>query len=247
MALACAVVLALEIMVGPAAVRADDLTGVVLLVDPAGKKMVVLDRATSREIDISFVDRLDIQTTTGKPLQFYDLKRGDGVGVVLTGGLARRILVNQGVLKGVVSSIDLTGQKLVVTEEVTNRDVEVTLNPGTKIETGQHEPRALKDIKTGDGIGVVYSGSAPVDIMINSKPPEIKGHIKSIGGDMRSLVITELGSNAEVTVAITPKTTIVSNSGKTLGTNDLKKGDGVGIAHQASVASMIVVNPLTAH
>ena len=59
------------------------------------------------------------------------------------------------------------------------------------------------------------------------------------------LIVTELGSDVTVTVAITPKTRIVSNAGKTLSMNDLKKGDGVGIAHQASVASLIVVNPVT--
>jgi len=57
--------------------------------------------------------------------------------------------------------------------------------------------------------------------------------------------VTELGNHVDVTVAITPNTKIVSATGKTLGMNDLKKGDGVGISHDASVASMVVVNPVT--
>jgi len=245
-ALACLGMLALGLTAGPHEVRAQELTGTVLGVDLAGRKIVVLDQRTSQEADIVFGEQADIRTTTGKTLQFQNLKRGDTVGLVVTGGTARRAVVNQGVLKGVVSSLDLNGQKMVVTEAVTNRDIEVVLNPTTRIETGQHEARTFRDIKTGDGVGIVYSGSAPVEVLVNSKPPELKGHVKSIGGDLRSIVVTELGNNVDVTVSITPKTKIVSTTGKTLGMNDLKKGDGVGISHEASVASLIVVNPVTA-
>jgi hypothetical protein len=246
MALACVAMLALGITAGPVAVWADDLSGVVVQVDPAGKKMVVMDRYSQRQIDVTFVDQPVIWTTTGKPLHVQNLKRGDGVGIVASGGVARRVMVNQGMLRGVVSRIDLREPSMVVTESGTNRDIEVPLNQGIRIETGQRTPLALKDLKSGDGVGVLYSGEAPIDVVVNSKPPEIKGHIKSIAGDMRSLVVSEMGDGADVTVAITPETTIVSKSGKTLGMNDLRKGDGVGIAHQASVAGLIVVNPVTA-
>jgi hypothetical protein len=60
---------------------------------------------------------------------------------------------------------------------------------------------------------------------------------------MRSLIVTELGTGADLTVAVTPQTNIVSSTGKTLRMDDLHKGDGVGIAHQASTASLIVVSP----
>jgi len=243
MALVCVGVLASGLAVGPATARAADLSGTVLSVDVAGKKMVVLDQLTSRSQDVGVNDLTEFRTDTGRPLQLQDLKRGDGVGIAHNGGLASKVVVRQAELKGIVSSIDLNAQKLIVTEEVTNRDIEVVLNPRTRIETKQRESLALKDIKTGDGVGVVYSGAAPVAVTVNSKPPELKGHIKSIAGDMRSIIVTELGSNTDVTVAVTPKTTIISSSGKTIGMNDLKKGDGVGIAHQSSVASMIVVNP----
>lgn len=239
-------VLAVGLTAGPLTVHAAELSGVVMSVDVAGKKVVVQEQTTSRSVDITFIDQTDIRTTAGLPLRLPNLKRGDRVGIVHNGGVATRAVVNQAPLKGVVSTLDLRGQKLTVTEEGTDRDIEVALNPGIRIESKTHESMGLKDIKTGDGLSIVYSGAAPIEIVVDSKLPELKGHIKSIAGDMRSLIVTELGTNADVTVGITPKTTIVSHTGKTLGMNDLKKGDGVGIAHQASVASLIVVNAVTA-
>jgi hypothetical protein len=228
---------------GPAIVRGDDLTGVVVSVEVAGRKIVITDQTTSQPRDVPFTAQADIRTTTGQPLQIQNLKRGDRVGIVSNGGLATRVVVNQAPLRGVVSNIDLRAQKLIVTEDGTNRDIEVDLTPTTRIESINKEPVVLKDIKTGDGISVVYSGAAPVAATINSKPPELKGHIKSIAPDMRSLIVTELGTNADLTVAVTPQTSIVSSTGKTLRMDDLHKGDGVGIAHQASTASLIVVSP----
>jgi len=242
--LTCAGVLAMGLAAGP--VRADSLSGIVQSVDVDGKKATILDQQTSQDVNVGFNDRTEIVTSDGKPLQLSDLKRGDGVGLTHAGGLASRVVVRQAGLKGVVSSINLKDQKLMVIEDVTHREIEVELNPRTRIETPKRQSLALKEIKTGDGIDVLYSGAAPVTVRINSKPPELTGHIKSIGADMRTLVVTEIGNNTDVTVSVTPKTTIVSNSGKTLGMNDLKKGDGVGIAHQSSVASLIVVNPVTA-
>ena len=177
-------VLVLGLTGGPRTVRRDDLSGTVVSVEVAGKKIVVIEQATTRSVDIGFVDRADIRTTTGLPLQFQNLKRGDRVGIVYSGGLATRVVVNQVPLKGVVNSTDLRAHKLVVSEEGTDRDIEVVLNPGTRIETKTHEPVTLKDLKTGDGVAVVYSGAAPIEVMIDKKPPELTGHIKSIGGDM---------------------------------------------------------------
>jgi hypothetical protein len=242
-ALACLGAIVLGLAGGPAIVRAQDLSGVVVSVEVGGKKIVVMDQTTSQPRNVTFVDQADIRTTTGQPLQFQNLKRGDRVGIVSNGGLATRVVVNQAPLRGVVGNIDLRTQKLMVTEDVTNRDIEVDLTPATRIESITREPVVLKDIKTGDGINVVYAGATPVAVTINSKPPELKGHIKSIGADMRSLIVTELGTNADLTVAVTPQTNIVSSTGKTLKMSDLQKGDGVGIAHQASTASLIVVSP----
>ena len=241
--LACMGLIALGLIEGPTGVRADDVTGVVVSVEVAGKKIVVMDQSTSQPRDIAFIEQADIRTTTGKPLQIQNLKRGDRVGILYNGRLATKVVVNQVPLIGVVSTIDLQAQKLIVAEAVTNRDIEVVLNPATRVESTKHDTFAVKDIKTGDGITVVYSGAAPVEVMINSKLPELKGHIKSIAADMRSIILTELGNNADLTVAITPETTIISSTGKTLGMNDLRKGDGGGMAHRSSVASLIVVSP----
>jgi hypothetical protein len=62
-------------------------------------------------------------------------------------------------------------------------------------------------------VGIDYSGAAPTEVMNDSKLPEMKGHIKSLGADMRSLILTELGTNTDVTVAITPQTRIVTTTG----------------------------------
>jgi len=245
MTLACTGVLLMLTGIATSQARAADRQGTILSVDMAGKKMVVLDLQTSRNIDVGLSDQTRIVTTTNKPLQIGDLKRGDKIGYTEVNGQAMNMQVQQADLKGVVSTIDVGAQKLVITEAVTDREIPVALNPNTRIETHERKSLALKDIKTGDGVAVTYSGAAPVSVVVNSKPPELKGHIKSIGADKRTIVVTEIGNNIDVTVAITPETTIVSNSGKTLGINDLKKGDGVGIAHRSSVASMIVVSPTT--
>jgi hypothetical protein len=244
-ALTCLGAIMVGLTASTAIVRADDLSGVVVSVEVAGRKVVVMDQATAQARNVGFVDRADIRTATGQPLQFQNLKRGDRVGIISSGGMATRVVVNQAPLKGVVSNLDLRTQKMIVTEDVTNRDIEVDLIPTTRIESITREPVVLKDIKTGDGITVVYSGATPLAVTINSKPPEMKGHIKSIAADMRSLIVTELGTNADLTVAVTPQTSIVSSTGKTLRIGDLQKGDGVGIAHQASTASLIVVSPVT--
>lgn len=54
--------------------------------------------------------------------------------------------------------------------------------------------------------------------------------------------MTEKVTDKNIDVSVTPQTTIVTSQGKTMDLKDLKKGDGVGIAHDASIASRIVVN-----
>ena len=54
--------------------------------------------------------------------------------------------------------------------------------------------------------------------------------------------MTLTGTTTDVTVAVNDQTTIVTTAGKTLKIKDLKEGDGVGIAHTASVAKKIMVN-----
>ena len=79
----------------------------------------------------------------------------------------------------------------------------------------------------------------------------LKGHISSVNSDARTLVVTDPATGKDVDVTVNDQTVIRSASGKTLKVDDLKQGDGVGIAHARGVASEIVVNPkadeLTGH
>src|SRR5258708_14851556 len=90
---ACAGALVLALAAGTA--RAADRQGTILSVDVAGKKLVVLDQQTSRNIDIGVSVQAEIMTNTGKPLKLHDLKRGDRVGIAEIGGVAASIRVNQ--------------------------------------------------------------------------------------------------------------------------------------------------------
>jgi hypothetical protein len=54
--------------------------------------------------------------------------------------------------------------------------------------------------------------------------------------------VTEIGTKRGITVAVDDDTKIVNSEGKSLTIKDLKVGDGVGIAHEGSVAKSIKVN-----
>ncbi len=218
------------------------LTGVISSVDVEGRKLVVTPSGTEKNMTVMVTDQTQITTAQGQPLRLADLKRNDTVGIAHRDGVATSVVVNQAPLMGIVSTIDADGKKLVVTENGTNRDVTVPITDRTAILTSAGKAIELKDLKSGDGVGITYSGPFVTRIAVNSKPTELTGHVKEVGADMKSLVVTEIGTGTDVKVAITPSTTIVTGQGKTLSLKDLKKGDGVGIAHEASVASKIVVN-----
>src|ERR1700720_835617 len=93
---ACAGALVMVLAVGPA--RAADRQGTILSVDVAGKKLVVLDPQTSKNLDIGVSGQTQILTNAGKPLQLQDRKRGDTVGYTEVGGVAGSTRVNQGEL-----------------------------------------------------------------------------------------------------------------------------------------------------
>lgn len=222
--------------------RADQLAGFVQSVNADARKMVVSESGTDRRFDVAVDDRTQFVTDGGLALSFRDLKRGDGVGIALFNGLATSIVVNQAVLKGTVDTLDLDGKKMVISETESDRDLDVPIRSNTVIESTSGKVLDFKDIKTGDGVAVSYAGSAPIRIVVNPKPAELRGHVESVGADLKSLVIKEVGTKANVSVVITPDTTLVTTQGKTIDVKELKKGDGVGIAHDASVASKIVVN-----
>jgi len=233
-------VLAIALAAAPA--RADQLAGIVNSVDLDGRKLVVTEKVTDKNIDIAVTPQTTIVTSQGRPLTLKVLKRGDGVGISHVGGVAATVVVNQAALRGVVSTVDIDGKKLVVTETGTNRDLDVALNSQSMIETTGGKAYKLKDLKSGDGVSITYAGSDVAKVLVNVKPPELTGHVKSVAADLKSLVVSDLENGVDVKVIVTPETVIATGQGKTMELKDLKKGDGVGIVHNASVASKITVN-----
>lgn len=145
-------------------------------------------------------------------------------------------------LAGVVSNVDKDGKKIVLTPTGQEKTVDVLINDQTEIKTEAGKPIALKDLKAGDGLGIALNSGLASKIIVAVKPSELTGHVKSVGGTLKTFVVTETGTTTDVTVAITPDTTIVSVKGEKLELKGLKKGDGVGISHTNSVATKVVVN-----
>ena len=155
-------------------------------------------------------------------------------------GSARAADVEQ--LKGIVSSVDLDAKKIAVTPEGKQLNVDVTVNDQTEITNSAGKKMELKDLKAGDGLGVNHTAGLASKIVVNVKPAELTGHVKSVKADLKTFVVTETGTNTDVTVAVNADTTISTTAGKKLEMKELKKGDGVGISHINSLATKIVVN-----
>ena len=145
-------------------------------------------------------------------------------------------------VSGIVHSVDVDGKKLVVTPTGQETTTEVTVSDQTEITTEAKNAYSFKDLKAGDGVGIVSNGGVATKIVVAVKPSELTGHIKTVKKDAKTFVVTETGSTTEVTVAITKDTSIVDTKGKKLELKDLKKGDGVGISHFNSVATKVLVN-----
>jgi hypothetical protein len=146
-------------------------------------------------------------------------------------------------LSGIVKSVDVEGKKIVVTPTGKDAPVDVSVNAKTVMKTEPGEAIALKNLKPGDGVGVAHKGGVALSIQVAVKPDELTGHVKSVGADGKTFVVTQLGSETEATVAVNDQTSIVTTEGKKVELKELKAGDGVGIAHINSTASKIVVNP----
>ncbi len=145
-------------------------------------------------------------------------------------------------LTGIVSSVELEAKKIVVTPTGKQLNIDVTVNDQTEIVTSSGKKMELKELKTGDGLGVAHTAGLASKIVVNIKPAELTGHVKSINANLKTFVVTETGTNTDVTVAINADTSIATTAGKKIEMKELKKGDGVGISHVNSVASKIVVN-----
>ena len=145
-------------------------------------------------------------------------------------------------LAGILSTIDVEGKKLAVMPTGKEKTVDVTVNDQTVIETSAGKGIALKDLKSGDGLGIAHTAGLASKIIVNIKPAELVGHVKSVGANLKTFVVTETGTNTDLTVVITAETSIITTEGKKIELKELKKGDGVGISHLSSVASKVIVN-----
>ncbi len=237
---------AVVLAAAPARAQTVGYQGNVYSVNPQTGQLVITDALTARNFELMVTPQTRILSSLGQPLTAADLKNGDGLGVAASGAQALSIVVNQGVLRGIVSAVDPDGGTITVKESGTDRSVTVPVNAQTPVRTTGDKAVALKALKSGDGVLIQYAGRGVARIIINPKPAELTGHIKSVGADMRSLIVTEVGTNAEYKVILNPKTEVVNGQGKTLQVKDLRPGDGVGIAHNQAVASKIVVAPAPA-
>ncbi len=210
--------------------------------DADAKKLVVTEMGTGREVVVPLGAQAAIATGAGRVLGIGDLREGDGVGVALASGVATQVVVNQATLKGVVNSVDADKKTLVMTEAGTGKDVTLKLGDRTMIEATGGKVLKLADLKPGDGVGVTRDGAAVAKVAVDPKPAELIGHVKTVAANLKSLVVTESGTNKDYTVVVNGQTRIATADGKAIDLKDLKKGDGVGIAHTDSVASKIVVN-----
>ena len=145
-------------------------------------------------------------------------------------------------LSGVVHSVDVEAKKLVVTPTDKEKPVDLKVDDRTEFATESGDPIKLQELKAGDGVGIVHKDGLASKILVAVKPAELTGHVKSVGANLKTFVVTETGTTTDVTVAITPETSFVTTTGKKLGLKELKKGDGVGISHVNSVASKVIVN-----
>jgi hypothetical protein len=145
-------------------------------------------------------------------------------------------------LAGIVSSIDLEGKKIVLTPTGKESTVDILVNDQTVMKTQAGKAILLKDLKSGDGLGIAHTAGMASNILVNPKPSELTGHVKSVGANLKTFVVTETGTATDVTVAVKPDTSIVSVKGEKLALKELKKGDGVGISHINSVAMKVLVN-----
>ena len=80
-------------------------------------------------------------------------------------GPARAFQAEQ--LSGVVSSVDLDHKKIAVTPTDKEKPVDVAVNDQTVIQTANGKILALKELKTGDGLGIAHTGGLASKIVVN--------------------------------------------------------------------------------
>jgi len=176
-AIALGAMLALGLIAGTA--RADKLAGHVKSVDTKGNTIVVTESGTDKEYTVTVNGRTKIETNEGNALSLRELEAGDGVGIVHEKSVASEIKVSvkrpnegRGVSKlaGHVKSVDADKKTIVVKESGTDKDYTVTVNGRTKIETTDGHDLGLKDLKAGDGVGILHRDSVASEIKVSVKP-----------------------------------------------------------------------------
>src|SRR6478609_1438867 len=107
---------AVVLATAPARAQTVGYQGNVFSVNPQTGQLVVTDASTARNFELAVSPQTNIMTSLGQPLTLADLRKGDGLGVAASGAQALSIVVNQGVLRGVVSAVVLGGSTITVTE-----------------------------------------------------------------------------------------------------------------------------------
>ena len=75
------------------------------------------------------------------------------------------------------------------------KTVDVTVNDQTVIETAAGKALPLKDLKAGDGLGIAHAAGLASKIVVDVKPAELTGHVKSVGANLKTFVVTETGTD----------------------------------------------------
>lgn len=70
----------------------------------------------------------------------------------------------------------------------------------------------------------------------------LKGHVKSVAANLKSFVVTETGTDTDLTISVDSKTVIETTQKKKLEIKELKPGDGVAVSHTGGDALHIVVS-----
>ncbi len=218
------------------------LKGHVQSVDRDANRLIVKQTGTGEDVPVTVNQQTQVITTANKVFTLRDLTRGDGVVVTHSGGIASRIVVNPAPLNAIVKSIDSDAGRLVVVRSEGGEELAFELEEPATIVTKEGKTLKVVDLKQGDRVMITRDGKVVQRVEVIPRPQEITGHIKSVAANYKTFVVTEIGTKRDITVAVDAYTKIENSEGKSLAIKDLKVGDGVGIAHDASVAKRIKVN-----
>jgi len=153
------------------------LLGTVKSTEPTAKKLVIRETLpggearAAKDVNLTINDETTISSSDGKTIKFGDIKVGDGVSIAHDGVLARSIETSPkpDELTGFVKSIGANLKNFVVTETGTNKAYTVAINPDTVIETTEGKTLNIKELKEGDGVGILHASSVAKRIVVAVK------------------------------------------------------------------------------